>query len=109
MSDTAQKAETPAQDTFGDTQTHGTWDAKPEDLEQNEAVFKLMDHLSNADLWNQTGEQRGWRAHTLWDQWHCAGDDNLYSLHTDNYNDLFGPNYVKELSDWSTHQQTLMP
>ncbi|KAG8001443.1 Interferon regulatory factor 2 [Nibea albiflora] len=38
-----------------------------------------------------------------------AGDDNPYSLHTDNYNDLFGPNYVKELSDWSAHQQTLMP
>lgn len=38
-----------------------------------------------------------------------AGDDNPYSLHTENYSDLFGPNYIKELSDWSTHQQTLMP
>lgn len=38
-----------------------------------------------------------------------AGDENPYSLHTDNYNDLFGPNYMKELSDWSTYQQTLMP
>lgn len=38
-----------------------------------------------------------------------AGDDNPYSLHAENYNDLLGPNYIKELSDWSTHQQTLMP
>ncbi|XP_042272101.1 interferon regulatory factor 2-like [Thunnus maccoyii] len=109
VSDTPPKVETPAEDVLRSTQTHGMWEAKPEDQEQNEAVFKLMDHLSNADLWNQTGEQRGWRTHTLWDHWHCPGDDNLYSLHADNYTDLFGPNYIKELSDWSTHQQTLMP
>ncbi|XP_070690506.1 interferon regulatory factor 1a isoform X2 [Pempheris klunzingeri] len=84
------------------------WEAKPEDQEQNEAVFKMMDHLSNADLWNQTGEQRGWRTHTLWDHWHCASDDNMYSAHTENYGDLFGPNYIKELSDWSIHQQALI-
>ncbi|XP_031170336.1 interferon regulatory factor 1-like isoform X1 [Sander lucioperca] len=109
ISDTPQKVETHAEDIFGNAQTHGMWEAKPEDQEQNEAVFKLMDHLSNTDVWNQTGEQRGWRTHTLWDHWHCAGDDNPYSLHTENYSDLFGPNYIKELSDWSTHQQTLMP
>lgn len=37
------------------------------------------------------------------------GDDNSYPLHTENCSDLFGPNYIKELSDWSTHQQPLMP
>lgn len=108
ISDTPQQVGTPAEDTFTSTQTHGIWETKPEDQEQNEAVFKLMDHFSNNDLWNQTLEQRGWRTHTLWDQWHCAGDDNPYPLHTDNYTDLFGPNYIKELSDWSTHQQILM-
>nr|WBA88922.1 interferon regulatory factor 11 [Epinephelus akaara] len=108
ISATPQKVETLAEDTFGNMQMHGIWEAKPEEQEQNEAVFKLMDHLSNTDVWNQTGEQRGWRTHTLWDHWHCA-DDNPYSLHSENYSDLFGPNYIKELSDWSTHQQTLMP
>ncbi|XP_022064862.1 interferon regulatory factor 1a [Acanthochromis polyacanthus] len=107
--DTPQEEESAAEDTLNSTQTHGMWEAKTEDQEQNDAVFKLMDHLSNADLWNQTAEQRGWRTHTLWDHWHCAGDDNPYSLHTDSYSDLFGPNYVKELSDWSAHQQTLLP
>ncbi|KAK2920374.1 interferon regulatory factor 1a [Channa argus] len=106
--DTPQKVETVAGDTFISPQTHEMWQAKPEEQEQNEAVFKLMDHLSNTDPWSQTGEQRGWRTHTLWDHWHCAGDDNQYSLHTDNYSDLFGPNYIKELCDWSTHQQTVM-
>lgn len=154
---TPQEVETPAEDTFGSAQTHGEtlavnefrrsgcglwslirmiegicccagmWEAKPEDQEQDEAVFKvshlyctvsehftatlslaewlrnerflikphpimqfglcwwlcrrhsdwfcllqLMDHFSNTELWNQTGEQRGWRKHTLWDQWHCT-------------------------------------
>ncbi|CAI5645867.1 unnamed protein product [Oreochromis niloticus] len=87
----------------------GMWDAKPVDQEQSEAVFKLMDHLNNTELWNQTGEQRGWRTHNLWNHWHCPGDDNPYPLHTENCSDLFGPNYIKELSDWSTHQQPLMP
>lgn len=70
--------------------------------------MQLMDHLSSTDLWNQTGEQKGWRTNTVWDQWPGAGDDYTYSLHAENYSDLFGPNYIKELSDWSTHQQTLM-
>ncbi|XP_059211824.1 interferon regulatory factor 1a [Centropristis striata] len=108
ISDSPQKVETPVEDTFGNTQIQGMWEVKPEEQEQTEAVFKLMDHLSSTDVWNQT-EQRGWRTHTLWDHWHCAGDENMYSLHTDNYSDLLGPNYIKELSDWSTHQQTLMP
>lgn len=30
-----------------------------------------MDHVSDTDLWNQSGEQQGWKTHTLWDQWHC--------------------------------------
>ncbi|AWP01795.1 putative interferon regulatory factor 1-like [Scophthalmus maximus] len=86
----------------------GMWEAKPEEQEENEAVFKLMEHLNNADLWNPTGEQRKWRTHTLWDHWHCAGDDNSYSLHPENYSDLLGPNSFKELSDWSSNQQPLM-
>ncbi|XP_056268665.1 interferon regulatory factor 2-like [Pseudoliparis swirei] len=97
------EAEDPEGDTTGNTQTHGTWDANPEDQEQNEAVFKLMDRFSNADVWNQTGEQRGRRAHTLWDHWHCAGEDNLTSQHTETGGDPFGPNYIKELSDWPMH------
>ncbi|KAF3832448.1 hypothetical protein F7725_026113 [Dissostichus mawsoni] len=88
------------------TPTHrrrrGMWDGRPEEQEQNEAVFKLMDHLNNTDVWNQSEEQREWRTHTL------CWDDDPYSLHTENYSELFGPNHIKELSDWSTHQQTLM-
>ncbi|KAM9860573.1 interferon regulatory factor 1-like [Aulostomus maculatus] len=95
------------------THTHkrkrGNWEVKPDDQEQNEAVFKLMDQLNSADIWNQTGCQRGWRTHTLWDHCHCPADDNSYYLHTDNYSELFGSNYIKEVSDWSSYQQTLMP
>ncbi|XP_041649116.1 interferon regulatory factor 1a [Cheilinus undulatus] len=108
VSDIAQQVEPTAEDAFASSQTHGMWETKAEDQEQNEAVFKLMDHLSNNEHWNQSVEQKGWRTHALWDHWHGAGDEYLYSLHTDSYNDLFGPNYIKELSDWSTHQQTLM-
>uniref|UniRef100_A0A3Q3EHA7 IRF tryptophan pentad repeat domain-containing protein n=1 Tax=Labrus bergylta TaxID=56723 RepID=A0A3Q3EHA7_9LABR len=106
--DTPQKVEPPTEDIFANTQTHGMWETKPEDQEQNEAVYKLMDHLSSSDHWNQIEEQKGWRTHTLWDHWHGAGDEYAYSLHTNTYGDLFGPNYIKELSDWSIHQQTLM-
>ncbi|XP_058485962.1 interferon regulatory factor 1a [Solea solea] len=108
-SDTTLKVDTPAEQTFSSTQTHGMWEVKPEEQEQNEAVFKLMDHLNSTDLWNQTGEQKKWRTHTLWDHWHCAGDDNLYSLHPENYGELLGSNCFKDLSDWSSNQQTLMP
>nr|XP_040052053.1 interferon regulatory factor 1-like [Gasterosteus aculeatus aculeatus] len=100
---TTQKLESAAQETFGSAQAFGTWEAKPEDQEQNEAVFKLMEHLSNSDVWNQAGEQRGWRTHPLWDHWHCAGEDNLYSMQTENYSDLSGSSYIKELPDWSIH------
>ncbi|XP_068171914.1 interferon regulatory factor 1-like [Antennarius striatus] len=106
VSDTSQTKETPACDTWSINQTHGMWEAVPDDQEQNDAVFKLMDHFSNADIWNQPVEQRGWRTHTLLDQWQPAGDGNSY---IDNYNDLFGPNCIKELSDWSNTPQTLMP
>ncbi|KAM9410454.1 interferon regulatory factor 1-like [Pholidichthys leucotaenia] len=109
ISDTPKKMETSAEDTFVTTQTQGMWDAQTGDQEHNEAVLKLMDHLSSTDLWNQAGEQRGWRTHSLWDHWHCAADDNLYAQPTDSYSDLFGPNYIKELSDWSKPQQTVMP
>ncbi|XP_029980148.1 interferon regulatory factor 2-like [Sphaeramia orbicularis] len=102
--DTSHKVETPAEDAFSSTHNHGMWEAKPEEQEQNEAVFKLMDHLSNAEHWNQTDEQRGWRMHTFWDHWHCTGEENPYSLHTENFNDLF-PHHIKELSDWSMHLQ----
>uniref|UniRef100_H3CGD5 Interferon regulatory factor 1a n=1 Tax=Tetraodon nigroviridis TaxID=99883 RepID=H3CGD5_TETNG len=44
----------------------GTWAAKPEEQEQNEAVFNIMDHVSDTDVWNQNGEQPGWKTHTLW-------------------------------------------
>ncbi|XP_039866572.1 interferon regulatory factor 1a [Simochromis diagramma] len=109
ITDIPQKVEAVAENTFTSIQRQGMWDAKPVDQEQSEAVFKLMDHLNNTELWNQTGEQRGWRTHNLWNHWHCPGDDNSYPLHTENCSDLFGPNYIKELSDWSTHQQPLMP
>ncbi|KAM9765804.1 interferon regulatory factor 1-like [Menidia menidia] len=108
ISDTLLKVENGAQNAFSCNQAHGMWDSKPEEQEQSEAVFKLMDHLSGADLWNQTGEQRGWKTHTLWDQWQCTGDDNPYLPHNENHSDVFGPNYIRELSEWSTHQQTLM-
>ncbi|XP_035484260.1 interferon regulatory factor 1a [Scophthalmus maximus] len=107
-SDPPPRVETAAEEISSSTTTHGMWEAKPEEQEENEAVFKLMEHLNNADLWNPTGEQRKWRTHTLWDHWHCAGDDNSYSLHPENYSDLLGPNSFKELSDWSSNQQTLM-
>ncbi|XP_071377684.1 interferon regulatory factor 1a [Centroberyx affinis] len=111
---TPQRAGIPVEDTYGNTQTHVLWEARPEEQEQTDAVFKLVDHLSSTELWNQTGEQRGWRAHTLWDHWHCTGEDYLYTLHTESYahwtdSDLLGQNYIKELSDWSTLQQTLTP
>lgn len=35
-------------------------------------LLQLMDHFTSTDLWNQTGEQRGWRTQTLWDQWQCT-------------------------------------
>lgn len=38
-----------------------------------------------------------------------TGDDTAYSLYTANYSDPLGQSYIKELSDWSIHQQTLMP
>ncbi|XP_029354107.1 interferon regulatory factor 1-like [Echeneis naucrates] len=107
-SDTPQRVETPANDIYSNTQAYGMWEAKPEDQEQNEAVFKLVDHLGNADLWNQTGEQRRWRAHTLWDHWHCAGDAFPSSPHPEGYTDLFGPSYTKELSDWTANQPSQM-
>ncbi|XP_068597951.1 interferon regulatory factor 1-like isoform X2 [Brachionichthys hirsutus] len=109
ISNPPQMEETPAWDTLGSHQTHGMWEAAPDDQEQNDAVLKLMDHFTNADLWNQPEEQRGWRTHSLFDQWHSAGDGNSYSLHIDHYADLPGPNCIKELSDWSDAQQSLMP
>ncbi|XP_017274177.1 interferon regulatory factor 2-like isoform X1 [Kryptolebias marmoratus] len=109
ISDAHCKMETSVQHTFNNTETHGMWESKPEEQEHNEAVYKLIDHLSGADLWSQTWEQRGWRTHTVWDPSHCAVDENQYSLHTESYGELFGPNCIKDLSDWSTHQQPLIP
>ncbi|XP_029903392.1 interferon regulatory factor 2-like [Myripristis murdjan] len=112
----SEKVAMPAEDIHGNTLTHGLWEARPDDQEQTEAVFKLMDHLNSTELWNHTGEQKGWRAQTLcWDHWHCAGDDYLCTLHAESYahwaesSDLLGQSYIKELSDWSTLQQTLTP
>ncbi|CAN9506923.1 unnamed protein product [Ophioblennius macclurei] len=105
VKDMMQPLDTAAEDTINSTQAHGLRETKSEDKEQSEAVFKLMDHLSSTDLWNQTGEQRGWRAHTLWDHWHHAGDDNLGFLNCENYTDVLGTSYIKEFSDGSAHQQ----
>ncbi|XP_007559133.1 interferon regulatory factor 1-like [Poecilia formosa] len=108
VTDPPHKVETCVQHSFNSPEVQGMWESKPVEQEPNEAVCKLMDHLGSTDLWNQTWEQRGWRTHTQWEQPQCAGEENPYPLQTENYGDLFGPNYVKELSDWSTHQQTLM-
>lgn len=35
-------------------------------------LLQIMDHVSNTDLWSQSGEQRGWKTYTQWDQWHCT-------------------------------------
>ncbi|XP_075906649.1 uncharacterized protein LOC142904431 [Nelusetta ayraudi] len=108
----AHRAENPTGDTFTHIyQAPGTWEAKAEEPEQSEASFEQTNHWDDAELWNQTVEQRGWRRQTLWDPWQsttlCAAEDNQYFLHADS--DLFGPSWIKELSEWSTHQQTLMP
>ncbi|XP_061566861.1 interferon regulatory factor 1-like [Cololabis saira] len=108
ISDLSQKTESGELNSYDSTPAHGMWEVKPEDQEQSEAVFKLVEHIGSMDLWNQTGEQRGWRTHARWDQWHCPGDENPHLLQTDSYSDLFGPNYIRELSDWSTHHQALM-
>uniref|UniRef100_A0A3P8VTJ4 Interferon regulatory factor 1-like n=1 Tax=Cynoglossus semilaevis TaxID=244447 RepID=A0A3P8VTJ4_CYNSE len=97
-SNTAERVDPPAEDIFSSGHTFG----------KLVLIENLVDHLNNSDLWNQSGEQRKWRTHTLWDQWNCAGEENSYCLPPDNSTDLFGSNYLKELSDWSTNQQTLM-
>ncbi|RVE74711.1 hypothetical protein OJAV_G00024670 [Oryzias javanicus] len=104
ISDATQEVETPAQNTLINTHPYEMWEPKQENQEQSEAVFKLMEHFSTQDLWNQTGEQKGWRQHNIWNQWPCATvDENPYPQYMENCSDLFGPNYMKELSDWSTH------
>ncbi|KAM8894871.1 interferon regulatory factor 1-like isoform 2-T2 [Spinachia spinachia] len=94
-----QRPEAAAQDAFGTAQTFGTWEAEAEEQEQNEeqneAAFKLMEHLSHSDAWDQAAEHRGWRTRPPWDRWQCAGEDNLYS------SELWAPSYIKELPDWS--------
>ncbi|XP_028296299.1 interferon regulatory factor 2-like [Gouania willdenowi] len=91
---------TAAGHTLSTSQSTGQWESTCEEQEQTEAVFKLMDHLSSADVWNPT-EPRGWKTHTLWDHWNCSGDDCVLPLPSENYLDLF--------SDWTTLQQTLVP
>ncbi|MEQ2286588.1 hypothetical protein AMECASPLE_003941 [Ameca splendens] len=108
VTDTPHKVETSPQHGFNSPEAHRMWESKPEQQEPSEAVYKLMDHLSSPDIWNQTWEQRGWRTHALWDLPQCAGEENPYPLQTENCSDMFGPNYIKDLTDWSTHQQTLM-
>ncbi|XP_038158173.1 interferon regulatory factor 5-like [Cyprinodon tularosa] len=107
VSEPPHKLETSAQHCFNSHEAHGLWESKLEEQEPSEAAYKLTDHL-NTEQWNQTWDQRGWRTHPPWDQQQCAGEENPYPLQTENYGDLFGPNYIKELSDWSTQQQTLM-
>ncbi|KAM4596075.1 interferon regulatory factor 1-like isoform 2-T2 [Fundulus diaphanus] len=107
VTNTAHKVETSAQHSFNSPEAQGMWESKAAQQEPSEAVYKLMDHL-NSDLWNQTWEQRGWRTHPMWDQPQCAGEENPYPPQTEVYGDPLGPNYIKELSDWSSHQQTLM-
>ncbi|MED6292606.1 hypothetical protein CHARACLAT_002086 [Characodon lateralis] len=108
VTDTPHKVETSPQHSFNSPEAQRMWESKPEQQEPSEAVYKLMDHLSSPDIWNQTWEQRGWRTHALWDLPQCAGEENPYPLQTENCSDMFGPNYIKDLTDWSTHQQTLM-
>lgn len=104
----AHKMETCTQHSFNSPGSQRMWESKPVEQEPPETLYKLMDHLGSTDLWNQSCEQRAWRTHSPWDQPQCAGEENPCPLQTENYGDLFGPNYIKELSDWSTHQQTLM-
>uniref|UniRef100_A0A8C7WY53 IRF tryptophan pentad repeat domain-containing protein n=1 Tax=Oryzias sinensis TaxID=183150 RepID=A0A8C7WY53_9TELE len=109
ISETTQEVETTAQNTLINTHPYEMWEPKQEHQEQSEAVFKLVEHFSNQDLWNQTGDQKGWRQHNLWNQWPCATvEENPYPHYMENCSDLLGPNYMKELSDWSAHNLTPM-
>lgn len=38
-----------------------------------------------------------------------AADENPYPPLADNYGDLFGSSYVRDLCDWSAHQHALLP
>ncbi|KAM9825695.1 interferon regulatory factor 2-like isoform X1 [Syngnathus typhle] len=63
---------------------------------------KLIGHSSStAEACYHTCAQRGWKAYSLWDHWHCPVDDTFLSLHIDNGNEVLGA------SDRFLHQQTL--
>ncbi|XP_056134443.1 interferon regulatory factor 1a isoform X2 [Lampris incognitus] len=115
LSEHSMKMGIPAEDTYGNTRAHELWETRPEDQEQTEAVFKLVDQMSSAEYWNHGGEQRGCRASTFSDHWQYGSEDFLYNLRTDSYvhctenQDSVGQYDIKELSDWSTLQQTLTP
>ncbi|KAK0156333.1 Interferon regulatory factor 2 [Merluccius polli] len=90
--------------------TYEPWEERSEQQEQTEAVFKLTDHLNSTELWDQTGEQNGWRAYTHRNHWHCDSEDFLHTLYSDSYpcwteSDSIGQqHYDKGHSDWSTPQ-----
>uniref|UniRef100_H2M873 IRF tryptophan pentad repeat domain-containing protein n=1 Tax=Oryzias latipes TaxID=8090 RepID=H2M873_ORYLA len=89
ISETTQEVETTAQNTLINTHPYD----------------KLLPSFSI----NATGDHKGWRQHNLWNQWPCATvEENPYPHYMENCSDLLGPNYMKELSDWSAHNLTPM-
>uniref|UniRef100_A0A3P9JZA9 IRF tryptophan pentad repeat domain-containing protein n=1 Tax=Oryzias latipes TaxID=8090 RepID=A0A3P9JZA9_ORYLA len=94
ISETTQEVETTAQNTLINTHPYGEI---------------LLNKLLPSFSINATGDQKGWRQHNLWNQWPCATvEENPYPHYMENCSDLLGPNYMKELSDWSAHNLTPM-
>ncbi|XP_033840366.1 interferon regulatory factor 1-like [Periophthalmus magnuspinnatus] len=91
-------------DIFSSTSSHAM-STEADEQEQKEAVYKLMDHLNNADSLSYMCEPRTWRTHSLENHWHWPTED--FGPQTENYNELF-PNYIRELNDWSSYHQTVM-
>ncbi|KAJ3593709.1 hypothetical protein NHX12_006043 [Muraenolepis orangiensis] len=70
----------------GTTAALKPWGGRSDQEDQRtEAVFKLMDHFNSTELWDQTGEQSGWRACTCRNHWHGNGEDFLHTLYSDRY------------------------
>ncbi|CAL8240145.1 unnamed protein product [Gadus morhua 'NCC'] len=88
------------------------WGGRSDQQEQTEAVFKLMDHFNSTELWDQTGEQNGWRAYTQRNHWHCDSEDFLQTHYSDIYpcwtesSNSIGQQHCDKAvgTDWSTPQ-----
>ncbi|XP_030233349.1 uncharacterized protein LOC115558938 [Gadus morhua] len=88
------------------------WGGRNDQQEQTEAVFKLMDHFNSTELWDQTGEQNGWRAYTQRNHWHCDSEDFLQTHYSDIYpcwtesSNSIGQQHCDKAvgTDWSTPQ-----